>query len=199
MSITVTADNSITVRVPNGASLKNIEKFIQSKSAWIDKKIALNNRVLAVNSSVKAYETVLVDGKNIPLKIAGTNGVEGDIVCVKSLSNLQKVFCDNYGGAFFERFNVISQRYGFKVSSVKFRSYKARWGCCDSAGNIVFNYKLLMLPTDLQDYVIIHELCHTKVMNHSSRFWAEVKRCCGDYSVRRKRIKEYAFLTRLYP
>lgn len=176
-----------------------IEKFLLGKSAWLDKKISANNRVLAVNSSVKSYETVLISGKNVPLIIGGISAIKDGAVCVKGLAQLQKVLCDNFGSAFMSRVIAVSDSCGFSVCTVKFRSYKARWGCCDSSKNIVFNYKILMLPEDLQNYIIIHELCHTKIMNHSSLFWNEVGRFYPDYCAARKRLKDYAFLTRLYP
>lgn len=199
ISVTVSADNSIIVRAPYKASDERIEKFLQSKSIWLDKKLEENNRILFANSSVKSFKTILVAGEEVPLVIGESNGVKSGSVYIKNLSRLQKVLCDNYREEFIARFDNTARVGIFKVASVGFRSYKARWGCCDSSGNIVFNYKILMLPVELQDYIIIHELCHLKYMNHSPTFWAEVKRLCPEYQSRRKRLKEYAFLTRLYP
>ncbi|MCD8201109.1 MAG: M48 family metallopeptidase, partial [Clostridia bacterium] len=82
---------------------------------------------------------------------------------------------------------------------VRFRSYKARWGCCDSKGVVTFNYKLLMIPEDLQLYVAVHELCHLVEMNHSSKFWRAVEAVMPDYMERHEKSHEYDFLLRLYP
>ncbi len=199
LSVIVCADNSLIVRAPENISVKEIDKFLESKQAWLDKKIAENERILSVNKAVESFNMILVNGKSVPLVIGCGNGVKNGAVYINNLASLQKVLCDNFGWEFLNRFNEISHSCALRSNSVKFRSYKARWGCCDSVRNIVFNYKILMLPTDIQNYIINHELCHTKFMNHSARFWAEVKRYYPNYLSAKKALKDYAFITRLYP
>ncbi|MEO0396928.1 MAG: SprT family zinc-dependent metalloprotease [Cyanobacteria bacterium P01_A01_bin.137] len=76
----------------------------------------------------------------------------------------------------------------FKQASV--RGQKTRWASCSSRKDISLNYKLLFLPTDLVEYVLVHELCHTIHMNHSKRFWALVGEKQPDYGPRRQAIKK---------
>lgn len=83
-------------------------------------------------------------------------------------------------------------------ASVSVKSYKGRWGCCDSKNNIIFNYKLFMLPRCIQDYVIIHELCHTLCHNHSPAFWKLVSEFLPDYKAVRAELRNFDFLTALY-
>ena len=97
-----------------------------------------------------------------------------------------------------EKTALLARTVGGCPEDVSVRDFKARWGCCDANKRIRLNWRLSMLPPDLQDYVLVHELCHLKHMNHSSAFWAEVKKILPDYASRKKRLKEYAFLTLLY-
>jgi len=70
-----------------------------------------------------------------------------------------------------KRLAILAERYRFSYSEVSIRSSKTRWGSCSSRGNISLSYFLMTLPGELIDYVLLHELCHTKEMNHSVRFW----------------------------
>ena len=79
---------------------------------------------------------------------------------------------------------------GVDYGQITIRSQKTRWGSCSSKGNLNFNCLLLLAPPEVLDYVVVHELCHRKEMNHSPRFWAEVARVMPDYKVRRKWLKD---------
>lgn len=90
-----------------------------------------------------------------------------------------------------ERLNYYAPMYGYTVGVVAIRNQQTRWGSCSSKGNLNFNYKLFLLPLELADYVIVHELCHLKEMNHSKRFWALVSESLPDYRERRRNLKRY--------
>lgn len=74
------------------------------------------------------------------------------------------------------RVRILADEYGFSYASVKIQSSKTRWGSCSQGKNINLSFSLMLLPQHLIDYVILHELCHTKEMNHSTRFWQEMDR-----------------------
>lgn len=86
-----------------------------------------------------------------------------------------------------EHFNKI---YNFKYRKITIRSQKSRWGSCSQSGNLSFNYKIALLPPDLADYVIVHELCHIKELNHSSRFWLLVEKAYPDHLKARAEFKK---------
>ena len=77
----------------------------------------------------------------------------------------------------FERLDYFSEKYDFPYNRAAFRCQKTRWGSCSGRNNISLNVNLAFLPRELQDYVLLHELVHTKVKNHSSQFWAELDKC----------------------
>ncbi len=81
--------------------------------------------------------------------------------------------------------------YKYDVGTIYIRNQKTRWGSCSGKKNLNFNYKIVFLPEELQDYIIVHELCHLKEMNHSSRFWTNVGLQIPDFKERRTKIKFY--------
>ena len=79
---------------------------------------------------------------------------------------------------------------GVSYGRITIRSQRTRWGSCSAKGNLNFNCHLMLCPEEVMDYVVIHELCHRKEMNHSPAFWAEVETYCPDYRIHRKWLKE---------
>jgi predicted metal-dependent hydrolase len=79
---------------------------------------------------------------------------------------------------------------GAAFGKVSIRNQKTVWGSCSKKGDLSFNYKIVFLPPDLQDYLIVHELSHLKEMNHSPRFWALVARCIPNYEAHRRSLRK---------
>lgn len=92
-----------------------------------------------------------------------------------------------------KKIEELNGRYNFSCQKFVIRNQKSRWGSCSSRGVLNFNYKLVFLPEHLTDYLIVHELCHLKEMNHSRRFWNEVARAIPDYPRRRRELKLFKF------
>ena len=101
------------------------------------------------------------------------------------------------GSVLSARFNQLAGTYGFTYNRLFIRNQRTRWGTCSSRNNISLNINLLRLPQELQDYVMLHELVHTRHKNHSRDFWAEMDRLArrgglvGDAKKLRKQMRNY--------
>lgn len=97
-----------------------------------------------------------------------------------------KEHIDRARGLVEEKVSYWNRFYGFKYNRIYIRNQKSRWGSCSSKGNLSFNYKIIFLKDDFQDYLVVHELCHLKYLNHSKDFWGLVSKTFPDYRSYRK-------------
>lgn len=95
--------------------------------------------------------------------------------------------------SFATRLEELNADYGFVYKKVSIRNQSTRWGSCSKSGTLSFNYRLYFLSPELQDYVLVHELCHLKEMNHSTKFWGLVERVVPDYEELRRELKKLKF------
>ncbi len=89
-----------------------------------------------------------------------------------------------------QRLGRFAPLVGVDYGRVTIRSQRTRWGSCSGRGNLNFNCLLMLCPPPVRDYVVVHELCHRKELNHSPRFWAEVKRVLPEYEAQKQWLRE---------
>jgi len=89
------------------------------------------------------------------------------------------------------RVEFYNKEYGFSFSRIYIKNQKTRWGSCSKKGNLNLNYKILFLPKDLQNYIIVHEMCHLKEFNHSQKFWAHVGKVLPNYLEIKKELRKH--------
>jgi hypothetical protein len=87
-----------------------------------------------------------------------------------------------------ERVNYIANTYKFHYNRIAIKNQRTRWGSCSGKKNLNFNWRLIMTPHECVDYVIVHELAHTRQMNHSKNFWAIVEEIMPDYKSHKKTL-----------
>ena len=131
--------------------------------------------------------------------VAKTSWIVRAVARMKKVSSQLKLPRADYRARRSEALRLVKSRiadlnqvYGFKFSSVTIRNQKSRWGSCSRRGNLSFNYRLLLLPPELADYVIVHELCHLQELNHSKKFWALVALAIPDPKKVRRELKHYS-------
>ena len=164
ISVSITPFHGVRVSVPYSSSYSQAENFIISKMGWIKRHL----------EKIKHYESVAESVKK-PESMAGT-----DIAVAK-----RKIEA---------RLGILAERYGFAYNRVTIRRQKTRWGSCSVKNNISLNINLVSLPGELMDYIILHELLHTRIKDHSPRFWAEMDKMVGDSRLMRRRLKNYTGL-----
>ena len=89
------------------------------------------------------------------------------------------------------RLRQLADTHGFTYAKTRFSSAGTRWGSCSSEGTISLNIWLMQLPFEIIDYVLVHELCHTRQLNHSAEFWDLVAACCPNYKTLRQQLRAH--------
>ena len=177
----------LIVRAPIRSTIGQINAFINEKSNWI-----INKRVEMLNS-VKNNTLNLSDGSDFEIlgtkytilfqdcktaKIKNQNLILPPINTINALISLLKRELKLYLSS---KVADLANYFGFEFKSLSITSATTSWGSCGANNSLNFTYKLAMCPKPVVDYIIVHELCHTKIKNHSTKFWAEVKKCYPEY------------------
>ncbi|MDA9976130.1 M48 family metallopeptidase [Alphaproteobacteria bacterium] len=196
-------DGVVQAIVPEQLSDARVEGIIQKRTPWIRKK--LREQSQAVTPKPKEYvsgENFTYLGRNYRLKVLlGENQqvkLKGGYLEV-GLSkkprdeDIRKALVEWFEKQALKRLTEKTKRYsaimGVSPNSISVRDYKSRWGSCSSSGEISYNWRIIIAPHHIVDYVVVHELCHLKHPNHSPTYWKSVKREIADYDVRRKWLK----------
>ncbi|GAV19812.1 hypothetical protein MMIC_P0770 [Mariprofundus micogutta] len=193
-SIIIKANNEIEVRAPTRMPQQLIERFVQSKHAWIEKKLLFNrdHRTEYIPKSFTHGELFLLLGRTYRLKLeTGKRSVqtEADKLLVSHPSpqpeNLRRQLTRWYRQqaeiTFTQRSRIISELIGKQAKSIGIKAYKSRWGSCHADGRIYYNWRLIMAPEWVIDYVVVHELCHLIHHNHSKAYWQLVESIAPDF------------------
>lgn len=151
-AIKITADMQIVVFVPVYVSDNEIERMVISKSKWIDE------HMLKVQSTI--------DERSKLEKITFEQ--------VKELADQAVEYIP-------KRVKYYAEKENFVYNKITIKNLVSRWGSCSTKGNLNFNCLLMLTPDYVIDYIVVHELCHLREMNHSEKFWAEVEKIIPDY------------------
>lgn len=167
--LSVYADKGVLVTIPvknysfqKYILYRKVELFVRSKATWI-------------LAALKKFE-----------ERSKRPGAE---IVIKSSKKDYKKYKEIARELVHAKLDKFNQFYDFTFHKVAIRNQKSRWGSCSKKGNLNFNYKIALLPDNLANYLIVHELCHLKEFNHGKNFWSLVEQTIPDYKDLRKRLK----------
>lgn len=144
--------NEIIARAPIRMKEKEIYKFIESKKLWIDKHLAKLNERQKILDDLKPYTQEEI-----------------------------KQFTEKAKLDIPKRVEFYAEKIGVTYNKITIKCQQTRWGSCSSKGNLNFNCLLVLLPAEIIDSIVVHELCHIKQMNHSARFYSEIDKVFPNY------------------
>ncbi|MGB4704870.1 MAG: SprT family zinc-dependent metalloprotease [Candidatus Saccharicenans sp.] len=199
----------LLVRAPENLSLSAIEEVIRKHRRWIYGRLKEVEQKKNLQQPVKfkAGEKFLYLGERYPLRLEPGDrpflAFDGRCFVMSSAARvrarelflrLYRKLARKYLSARLKR---LASFNGFRYKKFRLSSARTRWGSCSAQGTISLTWRLIMAPPEIIDYVIIHELAHTKEKNHSRAFWNLVGRHIPDYKEKRRWLKKNGFLLNL--
>lgn len=193
----------VKVTLPNRVPYVYAEKFLLSRKQWVldnlqpatvildgayigkNHRVAISHRDISRPSSRVNEKSINV---SLPEGLDSQNS-EAQRIIVKAC---EKALVQETTELVIPRLQDLAYEHDFEMKSASVKKLKSRWGSCDNYKNIILNSYLAQLPWPLIDYVLVHELAHTKHLNHSAEFWDEVKAVFPDYKDRRKATKAHS-------
>lgn len=208
LSISIGKMGEVIVKAPKRLSDKEINEYLLLKQDWINKH---RNKII---SNLKQYHSI-INGEKIlylgelyevkDVKNLKQSTFQNNTLYVKEcdskdkkLKNIKKWYMNLASNLLKNRLDYFSKLLNLQYAEFSLTNAKNKWGSCSTEKKIMLNWRLAMLNCALQDYVIVHELCHLLEMNHSQKFYKCIEAILPDYKIRRSNIKNYAFLLQLF-
>lgn len=198
LSMKLDSKGELIVYSPMNIPLEYIDKILRSKEKWIITNI---NKIK--NSCINnSYNKIYYLGSEFISKIEASNRndiyIENNTIVIKTsslendyISGLLTVWYKSQANIIIkERVDNLATKYSLFPSRILIKNQKTRWGSCNSKKEIRLNWRLVLMPYYVIDYIITHELCHLKYMNHSKDFWNLVEKCDSNYKKAEVWLKE---------
>lgn len=203
ISIKINDNGEVIVSAPLYLSSERIKELIKVKSKWIIEKLELitNNKqkdnplesikFLGSNYKVKIYEE---KGNSIKVRLKEDEfqvyaPIEGNNLEPHIKETIVKWYKTQAALIYKERVEYYSKILKVHPQKITIKEQKTRWGSCSSKGNLNFNWKVVMAPVEVVNYLVVHELCHLLQMNHSKDFWDLVESVLPDFNKYRQWLK----------
>lgn len=219
--IKIGVDQGVEVVIPHGAKIDSVEHFLRRREDWLlqnhlryqQQRDHQNGRQFITGETLSFLDQQLTldveqksrgkrtsvdfDEENGKLVIRLSSDIDADQFREEAYNAVEKWYREQAKAILIPWTEEIAAKHGFTLKKIAIRGQKTRWGSCSSNGNLNLNWRLLFAPSPAVEYVIIHELCHLRELNHSKRFWRLVGQYCPDYRRWRKWLKDHGSSLRL--
>ncbi|GBE01412.1 WLM domain protein [bacterium BMS3Abin08] len=211
IALSIEPDGKVLVRVPVNTSYSRLTHVVKSKAEWIITKLgSLNDVSQQVKKEFVSGESFYYLGRHMRLKILKDRDIKKTVVRMyrgrlEVIMNtagkngkvpeeirdaITKWYKIQAARRIRKRVEIYADKMGLTVPSVLIRDQKKIWGSCSTKGVLRFNWRIIMAPMSLVDYVVVHELCHLKYRNHSKSFWKYLGMIMPDYEKRREVLRQ---------
>lgn len=199
LTIKINSHGQVVVTAPRFVPKYKISEFVESARDWIEKQMQEQRGKPALITATTCYYF----GKEYAVKVStradGTVKVGKEVLIAaplvtnqRSLATLLNSWLKNRAVEYItKRVYELSEQMDLPFAGLAFKQQKTRWGSCSSHKNLNFNWKLIHAPKEVIDYVIIHELAHTREMNHGRKFWDLVARFDPDHAIHRRWLTRF--------
>jgi len=212
LSIRISREGKVRVTVPGMLALQQAENFVHVKKDWIRSTLSKINKQKSVlktlgpgdEISINEYLIKIISSNNndgifkvkreakVFYLLLPTLGLEGaELSQEKIREELWKIITLLARELLPERLDYLARKHGLSYKGVRIRKMKSRWGSCSASNQINLSSTLVLLPGHLADYVILHELAHTRYKDHSARFWSFLSELCTDNQSLRKELRQF--------
>ncbi len=205
LRLSVTTDNAIQLSMPLWTPYRIGLAFIQSKRDWISKQSYLRSEAIIFHGAKigKSHHLIfnkvnnnitvkaIIHQNNIIVSYGLSNQFNDNMVQLAARNACYRALRQQANSLLSIRLKQLSNKHNLSFKILKIKRLKSRWGSCDQQNNIVLNLFLIQLPWEIIDYVILHELTHTKILHHGADFWNELIKIEPNARKLRKEIKKY--------
>ncbi len=192
-------DKTVMVTIPRGGTRKFARQFVASRKRWLEKQWRILEGQRTPPQVLRPGMEILLRGQSVTLEVRRQGedwelqfgpehtplaDPEGNLrpALEQHLRNLART-------QLARRVEELARQQASCVKHIVVRNQRSRWGSCSCNGTVSLNWRLIQLPDPVRDYIIIHELTHLRLLNHSPRFWREVERACPDYRAAEEWLK----------
>jgi predicted metal-dependent hydrolase len=207
IGIKIIDGGEVVITSPFGVSEETILDIVKTKEKWIEDKVRLMKQISAFSKKeIKNGSKFWFLGKELELEIIdcqniiGSSRIQNEKISIfvnpvnvekneVIIGEIIKLYKREATIILNRRTDIFSKIIGIAPKKIFIKDQKTLWGSCSSKKNINYNYRIIMAPIEIVDYVVVHELCHLIHMNHSQKYWSVVKSILPDYEKRRLWLK----------